>query len=209
MTSTEAGPPVPGFALCASGAGLSRQVLLQLRRRNLQPACVVLPEFAPAATESQPDLLHVETDHAWRDLIGDLPVWYAPAARQAEFAQRLQAAATDFLLVACWPYRIADSVITAVGKAALNLHPSLLPAYRGIDPIGAQLRDGATEFGVSLHLLEPEFDRGAIVAQKAFTLAGNPDREAIEARAGQIGTSLFARAVDTWPRGWAPRVQAD
>src|SRR5210317_565501 len=42
---------------------------------------------------------------------------------------------THFLLVACWPKLISVEVIQSVSKAALNLHPSLLPKYRGIDPV--------------------------------------------------------------------------
>lgn len=50
----------------------------------------------------------------------------------------------------------------------INLHPSLLPAYPGLNPWGKQMRDGVTEGGYTIHRLSPHADSGEILAQRTY-----------------------------------------
>ncbi len=139
------------------------------------------------------------------DLVGDCPVDYAPAAEQEQFAARFAARRIDFILVACWPYLIGAALLGAARKAALNLHPSLLPAYRGADPLGAQLAAGDSNFGVTLHLLDAQFDHGDIVAQDRIEPA--PARATLERRCAERGAELFVDAAARFDDGWTLRRQ--
>ncbi len=107
------------------------------------------------------------------------------------------------MLVACWPYLIDSSVIDSLDGAALNLHPSLLPAFRGPDPIGEQLNSDDRRFGVSLHRLSNSFDRGDLVAQAEIQLAKkSPDREMVEQDCAKGGVQLFISLLDKDPASW-------
>lgn len=76
----------------------------------------------------------------------------------------------DFIISCCFD-RIFTSRILALPRIkALNIHPSLLPKYRGIKPLENAMVNGDTETGISLHELTPTLDAGDIVLQKAEIL---------------------------------------
>ena len=90
-----------------------------------------------------------------------------------------------------------------------DLHPSLLPNYRGADPVAAQIDYEEKNFGVSLHLLSQEFDQGDIVGQASLELGTkSPGRELIEAQAARAGVNLFMKAMQEFGSpAWRPRPQ--
>ncbi len=70
---------------------------------------------------------------------------------------------SDIFLLACYPRFLPASIITIPTVACINVHPSLLPRYRGANPIFWQLRNGETETGVTLHQVTSEIDGGNIL----------------------------------------------
>ena len=79
----------------------------------------------------------------------------------------------------------------------------MLPDYRGRYPVIDQLNADETRFGVSLHLIDDEFDRGDIVLQQDFELEPPVSRRRIEKRAARLGAELFLQALDSHARpGW-------
>ena len=199
--------PAASFALLASGANFSCEVLQALRQQHYLPELLILPEYPPAAANPHADRVMLSTAPPGRLLqqAQDIEIGYAPAARQASCASLIEHHAIDFLLVACWPYLIDDLLIASVGKGALNMHPSLLPDFRGPDPVERQLDCRHSRFGVSLHLLNQHFDRGDIVIQAELgELDRTPDRSYLEQRCAALGAELFITAVRQHEQGWKP-----
>jgi methionyl-tRNA formyltransferase len=200
------------YALLLNGANFACEVLQALRQRLTPPDLLVLPEYAPAAVPVETNLELVESRSQRRllRLAGSIPVAYAPAARQEQCAQLIRLQSIDFLLVACWPYLISPILIASAAKAALNLHPSLLPMYRGPDPVTRQIECGERSPGVTLHLLSREFDAGDIVAQARLS-AQVPvaERTCFEREAARLGSKLFFEAINRYDAGWQTRVQAN
>lgn len=190
----------PGFVLLCSDAAFSRAVMHELARSSFLPEFVVLPEYAPAARAEGESLLQTGPRR-------DLPAWfdslellYAPEQRQLDCARSIAARSPRFMLVACWPYLLHPEMISAVSDAALNLHPSLLPAYRGADPIGAQLDHGDFRFGITLHEINQDFDRGDIIAQRELPpLSEPPRRQQLERQCAAIGVEMFIQALLDYP----------
>ena len=193
------------YALLASGAAFSCAVLQALLRRGYPPGLLILPEYPPA---SAPAGIEVGDREGRRilALAGDIDIDYAPEASQADCAVRVGARGIDFLLVACWPYLIEHGFAASAACAALNLHPSLLPKYRGADPLRQQAAAGDGRFGVSLHLLDEQFDHGDIIAQAELG-EGVAERADIEPRLAELGALLFIDALRAWP-DWQPVPQA-
>jgi len=81
---------------------------------------------------------------------------------------------SDLVISVGFPYRIPTAWVRALPRGGVNLHPALLPAFRGPRPITSMcLAGAATQFGgVSLHLLEEEFDAGPLLAQEAVPFQG-------------------------------------
>ena len=68
----------------------------------------------------------------------------------------------------------ADFIARFRGRI-LNVHPSLLPEYPGLDAVGQAIAAGEDEFGVTVHLVDEGMDTGPIVLQEAVTLPGATD----------------------------------
>jgi folate-dependent phosphoribosylglycinamide formyltransferase PurN len=107
----------------------------------------------------------------------------------AESLAFLRGLAPELLVSAWFNQRIGEAAIAAATLGAVNIHPSLLPAYRGVDPIfHARLR-GEARIGVTLHRVSPELDRGNILAQAE--VAAPPDESVL-----RTTTRLFVRGAE-------------
>ena len=183
--------------LFGNGSHYSIAVLNKLLERGIVPVAVVVPEYPPA-TISKPAVLKVDPELPVSKIIEmvsrlSIPVIYAPRTLASRLAEKLAPFKADYILVACWPYLLAPEITGVAAKAALNLHPSLLPEYRGASPVLEQLNSKETRLGVTLHVLSQEYDCGEIVAQAGFQLeCGSTSREQIEAQAALVGSGLLA-----------------
>lgn len=149
------------------------------------------------------ELQFPRTGNELTDLLASssIPFYYQSTTAMENLIQKMEA---DYLLVACWPELISPEIISSVSIAALNLHPSLLPKYRGFDPVGDQLKNGDLDFGISLHLLTEHFDEGDIVLQKGLSLGANPSASDINKVAAIQGANLFVQAIRSYHHpGWA------
>src|SRR3954463_2053973 len=77
----------------------------------------------------------------------------------------------------------------------LNVHPSLLPRWRGAAPIERALMAGDKETGVTIIELAPELDAGPIAAQRAFSVAEEDDFGTVSARSGELAAELLGEAL--------------
>ena len=77
----------------------------------------------------------------------------------------------------------------------LNVHPSLLPRWRGAAPIERALMAGDEETGVTIIKLVPELDAGPIATQRALALSEEDDFGTVSARAGEAAAELLAEAL--------------
>jgi len=94
-----------------------------------------------------------------------------------------------------FPYRLPASLWHSPGTFAVNLHPSLLPAYRGPDPLFWQLQHGETQTGISLHMITEDLDTGPIIAQKPLTLPAGESQQALEILLAKQGTQVFCELL--------------
>jgi len=98
--------------------------------------------------------------------------------------------------------RIVPPAILGVAPAGiLNVHPSLLPRWRGASPIPATILAGDRETGVTVIRMDAGLDTGPIVAQERWELVGDEDGPSLEARAAGVGARLVERIVGPWLRG--------
>jgi len=77
----------------------------------------------------------------------------------------------------------------------LNVHPSLLPRWRGAAPIERALMAGDRETGVTIIKLVPELDAGPIAAQRAFPIEPDDDYGSVSARAAELGAELLEEVL--------------
>ncbi len=77
----------------------------------------------------------------------------------------------DILLAAHFNQLLKPTVLQIPTIAALNIHPSLLPAYRGVDPVLYALLQHEKQLGVSVHLMDDCFDTGPVICQQALNIS--------------------------------------
>ncbi|KAJ1506142.1 hypothetical protein HMI54_005293, partial [Coelomomyces lativittatus] len=104
----------------------------------------------------------------------------------------------DVLIAASFPYLIPSHVLTRCLEGGLNVHPSLLPKYRGPAPLHHTLMNGDPETGVTILTLDPnEFDRGEVLLQQRLKL---PDYDRVmyselQHRLVQLSSTLLIQVL--------------
>src|SRR5215218_8262336 len=78
----------------------------------------------------------------------------------------------------------------------LNVHPSLLPRWRGAAPVDLSIMAGDTESGVTIHRTTAELDAGPIAAQQAFPIGPDDDAGSVYARAGALAAELLEGVLE-------------
>jgi methionyl-tRNA formyltransferase len=81
-------------------------------------------------------------------------------------------------------------------KGGINIHPSLLPKYRGPAPIPAVILGRESETGITIQRLAEGMDEGDILAQERFALSGRETTASLSARSAERGAALFASFLD-------------
>ncbi|HKO87458.1 MAG TPA: formyltransferase family protein [Burkholderiales bacterium] len=134
-----------------------------------------------------------------------IPYRYTRDINDSESIAALQALDPDIVLIATFNHILKREAIGIARIATLNVHPSYLPNYRGADPIGAALRDRASESGVSLHWIDEGIDTGDIAHQRAVTIERGSDAVSLRRRLAKTAAELVASTLDDASRGRVPR----
>jgi len=135
-----------------------------------------------------------------------LPVFAPTKLSEGDWIERLRAWKPDFLFSFYYRNLLPASVLATAGRAALNLHGSLLPKYRGRCPVNWVLIHGESETGVTLHHMVEKPDRGDIVAQRRVPITDDDDVRTLYAKMTAAAAALMR---ETYPRlcdGSAPRL---
>lgn len=90
---------------------------------------------------------------------------------------------------------IPQSIISVFPNGIINIHPSLLPKYKGPSPIQYQLLNGETTVGVTLIKLDDHVDHGPILSQKPYNLMGNETSEDLLSILFEIGSDMVKEIV--------------
>jgi phosphoribosylglycinamide formyltransferase-1 len=88
----------------------------------------------------------------------------------------------DLVVMAGWMRIVTPVLIGAFPERLVNIHPSLLPSFRGADGVGEALAAGVTLAGCTAHLVTEQVDAGPILVQAAVPVLADDDRERLHAR---------------------------
>lgn len=86
----------------------------------------------------------------------------------------------DTIVCAGYMRIIGSTILTAYKQNIINIHPSLLPKYRGVDALGQALANHETRLGITVHYVDEGVDTGAIIKQLEFVVGKDESREEIE-----------------------------
>jgi methionyl-tRNA formyltransferase len=113
--------------------------------------------------------------------------------------------APDYIFSFYYRYMITSEILATAGIAALNMHGSLLPKYRGRAPVNWAILHGETETGASLHIMEAKPDAGDIVGQVAVPIDPDEDATAVFAKVSNAAIEVMQAALPELLQGRVPR----
>ncbi len=131
----------------------------------------------------------------------DVPIYQPQKASTPEFVETLKALAPDLLLVVAYGEIIKQSLLDLPRQAAINIHPSLLPLYRGPSPIQQALMDGVDETGVTLIRMGLKMDAGDIVSQARIAVSPNTTFPELEKQLCDLSCKMVLQLVHNYAYG--------
>jgi methionyl-tRNA formyltransferase len=138
-----------------------------------------------------------------------LPLLKSADVNTRDARDEIGSATPDVVVTAAFGQKLGGAILSLPPKGCVNLHASLLPAYRGASPVAAAIRDGATETGVTLFVMDEELDRGPLLAQASTPVEPDETVEQLTARLGEIAADLVVRALPGYIAGDVVPVEQD
>jgi methionyl-tRNA formyltransferase len=138
-----------------------------------------------------------------------VPVVEIAGLRSPEVHEALSTFAPDVIAVACFPWRIPAPVRALPPLGCVNLHPSLLPRWRGPEPLFWTFKAGDAKTGVTVHLMDGGFDTGPILRQTRIEVSRGIHGIALEHTLATIGGQLLVEAISGLADGTLEPVPQD
>lgn len=123
--------------------------------------------------------------------------------------EALKALAPDLIVVADYGQLLKPALLAVPPEGAINIHPSLLPRYRGAAPVQWAVANGETETGVTILYVSEKMDAGDIILQERTPIREDHTTASLMPLLAELGATLLLRAVDLIRRGTAPRIPQD
>jgi phosphoribosylglycinamide formyltransferase-1 len=123
-------------------------------------------------------------------------------AHDAAMEAAVRQAGADHIVLAGYMRILSDGFARRWAGRMLNIHPSLLPRYKGLDTHARAITAGDAEAGASVHLVTPELDAGEVLAQLRVPIAAGDTPESLAARVKLAEHQLYPRAVADYVGRW-------
>lgn len=200
-------PSVKELTLILMGAGSLACPLLTalLEQKRDRLAAVVTPPDRPAGRGRQ---LHPCPLKQKAQLLG-LPVLTPENVNAPEFLGDLTLLKPDLIIVASYGQFLRLALLALPRLGPINVHPSLLPKYRGASPIQWALANGETETGVSVVTVTPRMDAGDILAQERMAISPTDTFLTLEPRLAALGAKLLLAVLDNFRAGHTQGIPQD
>jgi methionyl-tRNA formyltransferase len=138
-----------------------------------------------------------------------LEVFAPPDPNDPAFIADLRSRAPDVAVLAAYGSILKPALLAVPRFGFLNIHPSLLPRYRGAAPIQRALLAGEQRTGVTIIILSEQVDAGDIVAQETVSVGENETAGELSLRLAEIGARLVTGALALAARGETGRAPQD
>lgn len=119
-------------------------------------------------------------------------------AAQKEVCEHLRRANPDVIVLAGFMRILREPVLGEFAGRIINLHPSLLPKFKGSNAVQRAIDDGEFESGTTIHLVTSELDGGPVLAQQRVPINVGDDAAAVHARIKEAEHELLPRVLADW-----------
>jgi phosphoribosylglycinamide formyltransferase-1 len=190
-------------AVLISGRGSNLAALIEAAQAEDYPAEIVLvvsnnPEAAGLVRARAAGIATAVVDHR--------PYGEDRARFERTLQAKLEAHRIDIVCLAGFMRLFTDEFVRGWSGRMLNIHPALLPQFKGLHTHRRALAAGATEHGATVHFVVPEMDSGPIVAQQSVPVLAGDTEAALAQRVLELEHRLYPQALRALAEG---RVTAD
>jgi len=132
----------------------------------------------------------------------NIPVFQPLSLRHdLKLVEKIKTMSPDLIVVAAYGKILPETVLNLPSQGCLNVHPSLLPKYRGASPIQSALLAGDRISGVSIILMDAGMDTGDIVEQEPLEIDFVTDYNALSERLAQLGAEMLTKLIPRYVVG--------
>ena len=127
-----------------------------------------------------------------------LPVVQPASLKKAEAVEQLAGFHPDVIVVAAFGQILPQAVLDIPRYGCINIHPSLLPRFRGASPVAAAILAGDEFTGVSIMLLDAGLDTGPVLAQSRIPVSPQDTTGSLARKLSQVGARLLHEVLASW-----------
>ncbi|WP_059104467.1 phosphoribosylglycinamide formyltransferase [Shouchella shacheensis] len=125
-----------------------------------------------------------------------VPKTFASKAEyEAEVVRLLEASHVQLVVLAGYMRLVGPTLLDAYEGRIVNIHPSLLPEFPGLDAVGQALEAGVKQTGVTVHYVDAGMDTGPVIAQEAVEIHDEETCESLTAKIQRVEHVLYPRCV--------------
>ena len=170
-----------------SGSGTNLQAIIDAVAQEELPVEIV------HVLSSRPDAYGIERARTAGIpvTVFDRTVYEDREAADARISAIMAEAGAEYLVMAGYMRKLTPVVLDAFPDRVLNLHPALLPSFKGAHAIQDAWDAGVKVTGVTVHLANEDYDKGPIVAQRAVSVLPGDDIDALEARIHEVEHEIY------------------
>jgi phosphoribosylglycinamide formyltransferase-1 len=179
-------------AVLISGRGSNMAALIEAAKDKSFPAEIVLvmsnrPDAGGLATARDAGIATHAVDHK--------PFGKDRAAFDQAMQKVLLAHRVDLVCLAGFMRLLSPTFVAQWQERMLNIHPALLPAFKGLDTHQRALDAGAKVHGATVHFVVPEMDAGPIIVQGAVKVRGDDTEQSLAARVLAVEHRIYPQAL--------------
>ncbi|MFS0785833.1 phosphoribosylglycinamide formyltransferase [Shouchella sp. 1P09AA] len=180
------------LAIFASGSGTNAENLIQRTQNGSAKGNVVLvvSDKRQAPVLKKASELDVETAEVLPSNFVD------KRAYETHLIDRLHAAKVELILLAGYMRLIGTTLLEAFEGRIVNIHPSMLPLFPGLDAVGQALEAKAKETGVTIHYVDAGMDTGPVIAQEKVAIALDDDHASLTTKIQAVEHQLYPQVVN-------------
>ncbi len=130
-----------------------------------------------------------------------LPVVQPVSLRKAEVVEQLASFHPDIIVVAAFGQTLPKSVMDIAKYGCINIHPSLLPRFRGASPVAAAILAGDDFTGVSIMMMDTGLDTGPILVKAQISISWFDTTGSLTAKISQVAARVIQDVLPCWLRG--------
>jgi phosphoribosylglycinamide formyltransferase-1 len=189
-----------GIGVISSGKGENLRYILEAIRSGYLPAEVRIV----LADQPEAGALRIAREHGVKALFLD-PSGLKREEYDRVLLQRLTSEGIDLVVLTGYLRILSPEFVSSYKNRILNIHPALLPAFRGMNAFKQALDHGAKWTGTTVHLVDEEVDHGPIVYQVPVKIREDDTYESLKARVQKAEYRAYPKAIKMFIEG-RPRV---